>query len=65
VSDQEKKGGLVVSDRPQISVELEDGYITISTASISEGFDSVDLEQITFPADCGEDIAHAILKLVK
>lgn len=63
---EERKGGLVVRDRPQISVELnEHGEIIISTASIAEGFDSVDLKDITIPADCGKEVAKAILDLLK
>lgn len=61
-----KKGGLVIPARPQVSVEMDEfGEIIISVASIGEGFDRVEMTEITFPGDCVESIAKALLDLVK
>lgn len=62
--EQSKSGGLVVQGRPQISVVEADGFITISTASISDDFDRVELKDVVIPAECGEVVAKAILAIV-
>ena len=63
---EQKKGGLVVSLRPQISVEMtEHGDIVIATSAISDDFSTVEHEEVVFPADCGKEVAKAILNLLK
>ncbi|QTO42168.1 hypothetical protein [Burkholderia latens] len=58
-------GGLVVSHRPQISVELNhQGEIVISTASIADSFESVDIDHVRFPIECVREIADALYRLV-
>ena len=65
-SETNRKGGLVVADRPQISVELVNGMdIEISVSRIGDSFDTVDTQVISFPADVAKDVAKAILALVK
>ena len=60
------KGGLVVVDRPQISVGMtEDGEITIDVARIGDNFKDVEIESVRFPADCAEHVAQALLDLLK
>jgi hypothetical protein len=59
------RGGIVVSDRPQISIEELDGVISIHVTSIGDGFDSVDLKDVSFPIECGKEVADAILGLLK
>lgn len=58
------RGGVVVVDRPQVSVEERDGVISISVAAIGAGFDTVELKDVSFPADCGKQVAEAILALL-
>lgn len=66
MEQQNRKGGLVVSDRPQVSVELVDNTdIEITVSRIADGFDSVETTVITFPADCGRMVAKAITQLLK
>lgn len=63
---ENRKGGLVVSDRPQISVELVDNFeVEITVSRIGDDFERVKTDVIKFPADCAEDVANAILALVK
>ena len=59
-----RRGGVVIPDRPQISVEEEGGILTIAVASIGEGFDSVEIKEVTMPMDCAQEVAQAILALV-
>ena len=61
----ETRGGLVVVDRPQISVEETDGVLTISVASIGIDFDTVELKDVQFPIECAEEVANAILSLTR
>ena len=65
VDEQERKGGLVVRDRPQVAVELAGDQIEITVSRIADDFRSVETTTITFPAECGRDIARAILQLLK
>lgn len=63
---EKKKGGLVIHDRPQISVEMEmDGTVTISLARIGDDFQSVQIDTIAMPAECVKDVAQAMLKIIK
>ena len=56
--------GLVISHRPQISVELNSyGEIVISTASISDSFESVEHNDVRFPIECARDIADTLYRL--
>lgn len=66
-SDEETvSGGLVVSHRPQISVELNShGEIVISTASISDSFDDVEIDHVRFPIECAREIADALYRLAE
>lgn len=63
--EQNKSGGLVIQDRPQISVVEADGLITISTASISDDFERVEHHDVVIPVECGEAVAKAILAIVR
>jgi hypothetical protein len=57
-------GGLVVSMRPQISVELTaDGDVVIATASISDDFRSVEHNEVRFPVECAREIADELYRL--
>lgn len=59
-------GGLVVSHRPQVLVELEsDGRIAISTASISDDFNSVEHDVVRFPVECAREIAEELYRLAE
>ncbi len=61
-----RKGGLVVADRPQISVELVDGQdIEITVSRIGDDFEKVDTQTVLFPAECAKDVAKALNALVK
>ena len=61
-----RKGGLVVADRPQISVELIDGRdIEITVSRIGDDFATVDTQTVFFPAECAKDIAKALNAIVK
>lgn len=64
---EERKGGLVVSDRPQVSVELivSTNQVEISVARIGDDFQTVEFKEISFPAECAEEVANAILGLVR
>lgn len=61
----EIRGGLVISDRPQISVEESEGYMTISVVSIGADFKNVEIKDVQFPVDCAEEVARAILDLAR
>jgi hypothetical protein len=64
--DETVSGGLVVSHRPQISVELNNqGEIVISTASISDSFESVEIDHVRFPIECAREIADALYRLAE
>lgn len=66
MADGNRKGGLVISDRPQVSVELvENRDIEITVSRIGDGFDTVETTTIAFPVDCGKTVAKAILDLLK
>lgn len=61
-----RKGGLVIADRPQISVELNSlGEISISVASISNDMERVEFHEVFIPIDCAEQVANAMLKLLR
>ena len=63
--NQERKGGLVVEMRPQITVEMNNrGEVVISTSGIADDFEHVEINDIAFPVECAEDVANAILELV-
>jgi hypothetical protein len=63
-NDSILKGGLIVSMRPQVAVELtETGDVVISTAFISDDFNRVEHADVRFPADCAGEIARAILEV--
>jgi len=62
---QGRRGGLVISDRPQISVAEESGMLVITAAGISEDFSGVETKEISFPMDCAEEVARAILALIE
>ncbi|GAA0694616.1 hypothetical protein ISN75_02540 [Dyella marensis] len=51
MSDVDKRDlRLVIQDRPQVSVEItEFGDVRIATATISDGFDSVDHNDVIIP----------------
>ena len=51
MSDQDSKHvRLVIDDRPQLSIETtEYGEVRIATARISDGFDSVDHNDVLIP----------------
>ena len=66
MAESTRVGGLVVTDRPQVSVELLDGHmIEITVSRIGDDFDSVQTDTIIFPAEVGKDVAKAILALLK
>lgn len=66
MAESNRVGGLVVQDRPQVSVEMVDGHeIEITVSRIGDDFASVQTDTITFPAAVGKDIAKAILALLK
>lgn len=66
MADEHRKGGLVVPDQPQISVELvHNTEIEITVARISDSFDSVDVDKVIIPVECGKVVAKAILDLLK
>lgn len=57
-------GGLVVSMRPQVSVELtSDGDVAIATASISDNFREVEHNEVRFPVECAREIADELYRL--
>jgi hypothetical protein len=63
---ESKKGGLVIADRPQISVELVDSVdVLITVSRISDDFASVETSEVVFPAECAKQVARAINKLVR
>ncbi|KWO06046.1 hypothetical protein WM26_31055 [Burkholderia cepacia] len=58
--------GLVISHRPQISVELNNlGEIVISTASISDSFENVEIDHVRFPIECAREIADTLYRLAE
>ncbi|RQN35031.1 hypothetical protein [Paraburkholderia tropica] len=58
-------GGLVVSMRPQISVELlADGEVMITTAGIADNFKDVQIDSVRFPVDCAKEIADQLYRLM-
>jgi len=59
------KGGLVISDRPQISVEESQGMLTITVVAIGADFMTVEHKEVSMPMDCAEEVANAILALTK
>lgn len=59
------RGGLVISDRPQISVEELNGDLVITVVAIGADFMSVEHKEISIPMDCAEEVANAILALTK
>lgn len=61
-----QKEGLVIPARPQVSVDRNEfGEIIISVCSISEDFERVEINEVTFPVECAEKIAEALLELVQ
>ncbi|WP_110327760.1 hypothetical protein [Paraburkholderia tropica] len=57
-------GGLVVSMRPQVSVELlACGDIQIHTATVSDDFEHVAINDIRFPLECARQIADELYRL--
>lgn len=64
---EERKGGLVVPDRPQISVEMSaDSYeIIITVAGVAPDFEHIEHNEVHIPAECAEQVAKAILDLLK
>jgi hypothetical protein len=57
-------GGLVISARPQVSVELRsDGDVVISSASIADNYQDVELDAVRFPIDCAREIAAELIRL--
>jgi len=66
VDTEDRKGGLVISDRPQISVELVNKVeIEITVSGIGDDFARVETNTVIIPADCAKEVAEAILALVK
>jgi len=66
MSDRKRKGGLVVPDRPQVSVELvDDVEIEITVSRIGDDFSTVRTDTVAFPLECGKDVAKAITALLK
>lgn len=66
MSGPENKGGLVIPDRPQISVELVNSVeLQIVVAGIAPGFETVEINTVVIPLDCAEQVAKAMLELVK
>lgn len=68
MSENEKSkvisGGLVISMRPQVSVDVNaNGEVTISTASISDDFRNVELNDVRFPVECAREIADELYRL--
>ena len=56
---------LVIPARPQITVEMVDGGIEISTASINDAFDNVDFSEVTIPFDDVEAVIGAMRTIMQ
>lgn len=66
MAEEKRKGGLVIADRPQISVEqAPSGDIVITMSRIGDDFATVETIDMTLPADCAEEVANAVLALIK
>lgn len=66
MADEEREGGQVVPDRPQIIVELVNKVdMEISVARIGDDFATVETTTIVIPADCAKAVAKAMLALLK
>ena len=61
----EINGGVVIADRPQISVELKGPDILITVASIADNFAEVQIDTVSFPLECARQVSRAINALLK
>lgn len=60
----EKVGGLVVQARPQVSIELDErGDVVISVAGIDAAFERCEINEVSFPVECAEAVARALLEI--
>lgn len=60
----EKKGGLVIQARPQVSVELDEHReIVISVAGIDAAFERCEINEVKFPIECAAAVASALLEI--